>query len=181
MEKFQLIDHIQTAIAVIDHDLTVVDANHAYRQRAANRLHLCQSKCYEAAYDFCCPCQQNDHALCPVKESFSSKQPATTTHHYWIKDHAVVEEIIATPVIEDNGEVHYVVEEFHDLSNLLGLDKGIITVCAYCQKVKTSDQKWMSLEAYLTQHTSVNFSHGICESCKEKQFLQHVNHEPDQN
>ena len=57
------------------------------------------------------------------------------------------------------------VEEFKDLTKLLGLKKGIINICSYCRKIRDKDGNWVSFEAYLHKHTGALFSHGICEDC----------------
>lgn len=86
----------------------------------------------------------------------------------WVDDHAIVEEITTTPIIEENGEVNFVVEEFRDITKLLGLNKGIISICSYCRKIRDKDGQWLSIEAYLHKHTGANFSHGVCEECSDE-------------
>jgi len=166
MKNFQLIDHIQTAIAVIDKNMTVVEANHAYSQRT-QRLssEITGKKCFNSAYQFNVPCNHKTSKTCPVEETFKTGKASSQIHHFWISDHAVVEEITTTPVIEENGEINYVIEEFRDVTKLLGLKNGIMSICAYCRKIRNGDDQWITLEKYLEKHTGANFSHGICEEC----------------
>ena len=173
MKDFRLIDHMHTAVAVIDRDMTVVDANEAFKQRnIANKntsnVNVIGTKCFNSAYKLSELCNSKIVGSCPVAESFKTKKASSTVHHLWVEDHAIVEEIITTPVIDKNGEVNFVVEEFRDLSQLLGLKKGIITICSYCRKIRDKDGQWLSFEAYLRKYTCANISHGICEACSEE-------------
>ena len=171
MKDFRLIDHIQTAVAVIDSSMTVVDANEAFKNKNAVKPNkIIGARCYQSAYKLNESCNNKTAGICPVRESFKTKKNTTVIHHLWIDDQAIVEEVIATPIIEDNGEVNFVVEEFRDITRLLGLNKGIISMCSYCRKIRDEDGSWLSLEAYLEKHTGTKFSHGICEDCSNTLF-----------
>ena len=43
--------------------------------------------------------------------------------------------------------------------------RGIIPICSFCHKIRSDDQSWQRLEAYLGQHTHADFSHGVCPEC----------------
>lgn len=171
MKNFKLINHIQTEIVVIDKDMTVIDANNAFQDRRDQSCpNAIGSKCFNAAYNFTEGCGYKKSSSCPVRKSFLTKKPSSAIHHFWIEDHAVVEELTTTPIVEDNGKVNYVVEEYRDLSHLLALKDGIIGICSYCRKIHDNDGQWVTFEAYLHKHTGANFSHGICEECHEQLF-----------
>jgi len=162
MKNIQLFNHIQTAAALINKDLIIVDVNNAFQKRnGVDKEKLIGTKCFKSAYSFIDNCSS-----CPVAKSFRTKKTSTTIHHFWIKNKAVVEEVTSTPIINENGDVIYVIEEFHDITKLLGLNKGIIAVCSYCRKIRDEDGSWLSFESYFLKHTGANFSHGICEDCK---------------
>lgn len=166
MENRRLINHLQTAIVVIDKDMCVVEANEAFAKRNQQQPgNMSGQKCYKAAYSFDAPCSAKSEKSCSLKEVFSTKLATTRIHHFWIEDHAVVEEVTTTPIIENNGEVQFIIEEFRDITKLLGLKKGIISTCAYCKKVRDENNQWVSFEVYLHNHTGADFSHGICEEC----------------
>lgn len=168
MENFRLINYIQTAVAVIDKNMIVVDSNDAYKAKSVQKkINVVATKCFDAAYNFNEPCCNKTNGFCPVTESFKTKKTSSTVHHFWIDDHAIVEEITTTPIIEENGEVNYVVEEFRDITKLLGLEKGLVTICSYCRKVRNDDAEWLPLESYLEKHTGAQFSHGVCNECNE--------------
>lgn len=46
---------------------------------------------------------------------------------------------------------------------------GLLPVCSYCHRVRDDQNYWGQLEAYLTEHSDLKLSHGVCEDCFEKQ------------
>lgn len=171
MKNFKLIEHIQTEVVVIDKNMIIVEANNAFQHRYNQECpSVIGTKCFNSAYKFTEGCSYQKAGSCPVRRSFLTKQPASAIHHFWIEDHAVVEELNTNPIIEKNGDVNYVIEEYRDVTQLLGLKKGIIGICSYCRKIRDVDGQWISFESYLQKHTGANFSHGICEECNDKIF-----------
>jgi DNA-binding response OmpR family regulator len=45
--------------------------------------------------------------------------------------------------------------------------KGLLPVCAYCNRIRDDDDSWMRIERYITRRTDAAFSHGICPDCYE--------------
>lgn len=45
---------------------------------------------------------------------------------------------------------------------------GILPICSYCKKIRGSDKAWHKIESYISQHTGVDFTHGICPDCIKK-------------
>jgi hypothetical protein len=43
--------------------------------------------------------------------------------------------------------------------------RGIIPICAWCNKVRNDKGSWDMLERYVSDHTDAKFSHGICPEC----------------
>jgi len=46
--------------------------------------------------------------------------------------------------------------------------QGWIRICANCKRVLTDDGYWQQFESYVREHSSVDFSHGICPECALK-------------
>jgi DNA-binding response OmpR family regulator len=42
---------------------------------------------------------------------------------------------------------------------------GILPICSYCKKVRTDGDSWQQMEAYVSAHSAVSFSHGVCPAC----------------
>ncbi len=48
--------------------------------------------------------------------------------------------------------------------------RGIIPICASCKKIRDDQGAWNQLEAYISDHSEAEFSHGICPECAEKLY-----------
>jgi phosphoserine phosphatase RsbU/P len=46
--------------------------------------------------------------------------------------------------------------------------QGLLPICTYCKNVRDDQDYWHRLETYLSAHTDVSISHGICPGCWEK-------------
>ncbi len=55
----------------------------------------------------------------------------------------------------------------HALDNIKTL-KGLVPICSYCKSIRDDKGFWQQLEAYVSQHSEAEFSHGICPSCLKK-------------
>ena len=61
----------------------------------------------------------------------------------------------------------------HDLREALGRVKkltGLLPMCAACRKIRDKEGFWHHLEVYIREHTEADFSHGICQDCREKLY-----------
>ena len=47
---------------------------------------------------------------------------------------------------------------------------GLLSVCAWCRRVRDDLGMWQELEIYLRQHSAVTFSHGVCPECRTRTF-----------
>lgn len=43
--------------------------------------------------------------------------------------------------------------------------RGIIPICSYCKVIRNNDGAWEPIEVYLTHHSDIKFTHGICPKC----------------
>jgi hypothetical protein len=48
--------------------------------------------------------------------------------------------------------------------------EGLLPICAECKKIRDQADTWHRLETYLSAHSSLTFTHGICPEC-EKQIM----------
>jgi CheY-like chemotaxis protein len=46
--------------------------------------------------------------------------------------------------------------------------QGLLPMCAWCKRIRDDHNYWQQVEAYLSAHADVHFSHGICPDCLEK-------------
>ncbi|MBU1566284.1 MAG: response regulator [Proteobacteria bacterium] len=47
---------------------------------------------------------------------------------------------------------------------------GLLPICSGCKKIRDDDGYWNKVEAYISAHADVRFSHGICPDCVRKQY-----------
>jgi hypothetical protein len=45
---------------------------------------------------------------------------------------------------------------------------GLLPICAWCKKVRDDQGYWNRIEAYLSERTHAQFTHGICPDCTKK-------------
>jgi PAS domain S-box-containing protein len=50
------------------------------------------------------------------------------------------------------------------LANIKTL-RGLLPICAGCKKVRDDKGYWQQIEAYVSDHTEAEFSHGLCPEC----------------
>lgn len=48
--------------------------------------------------------------------------------------------------------------------------RGIIPICASCKKIRDGKGFWRQVEDYISFHSDVVFSHGICQDCAQKLY-----------
>jgi PAS domain S-box-containing protein len=47
---------------------------------------------------------------------------------------------------------------------------GFLPICASCKKVRDDRGYWTQVEAYLLEHSEIEFSHGLCPDCMKKLY-----------
>ncbi len=45
---------------------------------------------------------------------------------------------------------------------------GMLPICASCKKIRDDQGYWKQIEAYISEHSEAEFSHGICPDCADK-------------
>jgi PAS domain S-box-containing protein len=48
--------------------------------------------------------------------------------------------------------------------------KGLLPICAWCEKIRDEDGTWSALQRYISKHTDASFTHGLCEACLAKNY-----------
>jgi CheY-like chemotaxis protein len=46
--------------------------------------------------------------------------------------------------------------------------QGLLPICAYCKKIRDDHNYWQQVEAYISAHAQVQFSHSVCPECFER-------------
>jgi len=48
--------------------------------------------------------------------------------------------------------------------------KGLLPICANCKKIRDDKGCWHQVEAYIRDHSEVDFSHSICPECMKELY-----------
>ena len=163
----RILDNLSQPILLIDRKYIIIDVN----KSASTHFNLPVKKivgqsCYKITHRCDKPCWQISDDSCPTKNAFEKKERSHVIHKHLSKDKVIVEEIVATPIY--NGK--YVIEEFRDITNLLGLVDGILPICASCKRIRDKEGNWRQVEGYIHDHTGTDFSHSICPECIQKLY-----------
>jgi hypothetical protein len=43
-------------------------------------------------------------------------------------------------------------------------------VCANCHRIRSDEDSWQRIEAYLEKHANIQLSHGVCPECMVKLY-----------
>ncbi|MEO0248372.1 MAG: response regulator [candidate division WOR-3 bacterium] len=60
------------------------------------------------------------------------------------------------------------VRELEDALSQVKQLQGLLPICSYCKKIRDDQDYWEQVEDYISKHTEVQFSHGICPDCYEQ-------------
>ena len=57
----------------------------------------------------------------------------------------------------------------HSLDEIRTL-RGILPICSHCHQIRDDQGYWNRVETYISQHSDVRFSHGICPACIKEHY-----------
>jgi transcriptional regulator with PAS, ATPase and Fis domain len=172
-------DNLSFSVIVIDKDYNVVSMNNRAKEHLENNTRDAEGcvKCYALTHRRDKPCYLYDEA-CPVKECLETKKFSRAVHKHFYNDEEVFEEITATPVLDGEGNIKYIIEELRDISKLLKLEtvinslrtevktlQGILPICAGCKRIRDDKGYWSQVEKYISTRTEAKFSHSLCPDC----------------
>ena len=63
-------------------------------------------------------------------------------------------------------DTNYAILVLEDISELVEL-REIIPICAVCKQVRTDENYWVQVESYLKDRMDIEFTHGLCPSCRD--------------
>jgi PAS domain-containing protein len=167
----KIFDNVSFPVQLIDRDYKIVEANRAAISHANQPgIDVVGRFCFKITHASDTPCWHSGEVTCPVKDAFELRKSVHTIHRHSIGDKIIIEEIVATPLDDDTGDVNYVIEEFRDITELLELREGILPICASCKKIRSVRGNWHRIEEYIHEHTGADFSHSLCPECFRQRF-----------
>ncbi|HXK50745.1 MAG TPA: PAS domain-containing protein [Clostridiales bacterium] len=169
-------DNLSFSVLVIDKDYNVLSMN----KKASEFLDSSKeerTKCYNLTHNREKRCWEYGE-MCPLRECMETKSFARAVHKHIYNGKEIFEEISATPVFDDKGELIYIIEELRDISKLLKLEtvinslrnevktlQGLLPICASCKKIRDDEGYWSEVDKYISDRSEIKFSHSICPDC----------------
>ena len=68
-------------------------------------------------------------------------------------------------VTELQGSLASRIRELEAALNEVKQLRGLLPTCCYCKKIRDDQNFWRQVEEYLSLHSEVRFSHGVCPDC----------------
>ena len=79
--------------------------------------------------------------------------------------YSMARDVTASKLAEEQREL--LVQQLQNALAEVNRLRAILPMCSYCRKVRDDEDYWHTVESYIAQHTSTQFSHGICPECLE--------------
>jgi transcriptional regulator with PAS, ATPase and Fis domain len=180
----RILDALDQPVLVIARDFRIVYMNATARARYGDRdLDDEAAFCHRVLHGQERPCNETGE-ICPVCDVFETGKPSRAVHNHLGSSGAFApEEVTTSPLLDDAGQVAFVVECVRGAKDLLesreviehmraelDLLRGVLPTCASCQRIRTEDGRWEEMQAYVAKHSAAEFSHGLCPTCVEKLY-----------
>lgn len=73
--------------------------------------------------------------------------------------------LVGERVVELQQSLARRVEELEGALARIKQLEGILSICAYCKKIRAQEDLWEQLESYISSHSEARFSHSVCPDC----------------
>lgn len=181
-----ILNAVQEPILVFDRELRIVDRNEAAEKAfGEDPAAIRDCPCHHETRGPAPACAKTGGA-CIIRQVFETGRFARAIRRHPQPDGSPMwEEILASPVRNEEGGIEYVVEELRDLTDILrhrSLVKelqaqvrhleGILPICGHCKKIRNKSGSWEEVEVYVRNRTDANFSHSICPDCFAKHYAE---------
>jgi len=178
------LDAIPSMVLVTDDDARILYRNLAARElltggkiygnRAGEVMHCIHSSDVPAG------CGRGPHCKdCVVRNSvtavFSGKSVRRERTDISVKTRdktIVIPALVSASPFTFEGELYslMVIEDISELAEL----RALLPICTSCKKIRTEDNTWEKVEAYIKRHIpEANLSHGLCPDCAKKLYPRH--------
>jgi two-component system cell cycle response regulator len=72
--------------------------------------------------------------------------------------------------VQKSDELRQIKRELQKANETIKVLQGIIPTCANCRKIRNEKGQWQHMEAYISQNSEAEFSHGLCPECVAKLY-----------
>lgn len=67
-------------------------------------------------------------------------------------------------------EQQTLIQKLQDALEKIKTLRGLIPICAACKNIRDDQGFWHHVEEYISKHSEVKFSHGVCPDCMKKLY-----------
>jgi hypothetical protein len=78
--------------------------------------------------------------------------------------------LLMQEILETKRQLDEQVEKLQEALNHVQRLQGLLPICMYCHKIRTDEQSWQRIELYISEHSEVTFTHGLCPDCAQKHY-----------
>lgn len=57
------------------------------------------------------------------------------------------------------------IEELQEAMQHIKTLQGLLPICMHCHRIRNDQDAWQKLELYISEHSNVQFTHGLCPEC----------------
>jgi PAS domain S-box-containing protein len=174
-------------LCITNKDFEIIQANGAYYDIFGHSALLSdRQKCFESRPSDDC---QTD--MCPITRITKGEVEVVCDMRKQDKNKREMTFIVTTrPYLNPQKESIGIVESFQDITKRklaeeakeeliielqdaqeeINLLSGLLPICASCKKIRDDNGYWNKIESYISNHSRVEFSHGICPGCAQKLY-----------
>ncbi len=77
---------------------------------------------------------------------------------------------IAVARFKDMMELRRLNAELKEAMARIKALSGLLPICSHCKKIRDANDRWNSIENYISEHSETQFSHGICPDCAKEHY-----------
>ena len=179
---------ISESILLLAKDRKILWANDAAKRQIGQNV--VGEFCYRATHHRGSPCDASGEP-CPLGDLQIYETPQFIEHtHYDENGDICVVEAGAYPIRNEAGEVDSFVYISRDITARKRLEAekerlieelrvalanvrrltGLLPICMHCKKIRDDKGYWKQIEAYISEHSEAEFTHGLCPECRRKYY-----------
>jgi len=185
--SLESIFHSAIPLCITNMDFEIVQANGAYYDIfGRSALPSDRQKCFESR-----PSDDCHTEMCPITRITKGEAEVVCDMKKLDKNKREMTFIVtARPYLNPQKENIGIVESFQDITKrklaeeakeelIIGLQdaqeeinllSGLLPICASCKKIRDDNGYWNKIESYISTHSKVEFSHGICPGCAQELY-----------
>ena len=175
-----LFDKMESGVIVIDYKDHIIDINPAAKlflgigsSDLGRRLDSLETVTFKKLWDMLKESATPSDALyVPDSEKWLSVKVSMLRNRGWNAGRLItLQDITDRKRLEKEREE--MIESLEKALAEIKTLRGFIPICCHCKKIRTDEGFWQQIEKYISEHSEVVFSHGICPDCMEK-FYSHL-------